>query len=95
VVGGAFSYYSVIAAPAAGTSQAGTFWYHGHGRGMDRVDGMYGAFIVDPKTKPTYYTYDEERSVSRWGACIAVTTYSKHPHHLSLASLLWREGRTL
>lgn len=41
--------------------QAGTYWYHAH-KGLQEQLGLYGAFIVDPKTKPAY-KYDRDHAI--------------------------------
>lgn len=41
--------------------QAGTYWYHGHS-GMQEMQGLYGALIVDPR-EPEPFRYDREHVV--------------------------------
>lgn len=38
--------------------QSGTYWYHAHA-GLQEQQGLYGAFIIDPK-KPASYHYDKD-----------------------------------
>lgn len=46
--------------------QAGTYWYHAHADAQEQ-DGLYGAFLIDPPTKPHYhYTKDYVVVLSDW-----------------------------
>ncbi|HHU0079792.1 TPA: multicopper oxidase domain-containing protein [Legionella pneumophila] len=46
--------------------QAGTYWYHAHAD-VQEQDGLYGAFLIDPQTKPHYqYTKDYVIVLSDW-----------------------------
>lgn len=46
--------------------QAGTYWYHAHA-GLQEQQGLYGAFIIDPKNQPHYnYNKDYVVVLSDW-----------------------------
>lgn len=46
--------------------QSGTYWYHSH-TGAQEQQGLYGAFIIDPKQKePYHYTKDFTIVLSDW-----------------------------
>lgn len=46
--------------------QSGTYWYHAHS-GIQEQEGLYGAFLIDPPTKPQYhYTKDYVVVLSDW-----------------------------
>lgn len=57
--GGFFKYQFTV-------RQAGTYWYHAHA-GLQEQQGLYGAFIIDPRKPPTYhYTKDYAIVLSDW-----------------------------
>jgi FtsP/CotA-like multicopper oxidase with cupredoxin domain/uncharacterized protein involved in copper resistance len=57
--GGMFHYQFVL-------HQSGTYWYHAHA-GFQEQQGLYGAFIIDPrKPSPYHYTKDEAVVLSDW-----------------------------
>nr|WP_242602222.1 multicopper oxidase domain-containing protein [Legionella nagasakiensis] len=46
--------------------QSGTYWYHAHA-GLQEQEGLYGAFIIEPKSPPPYhYTKDYVVVLSDW-----------------------------
>ncbi|MBA2651406.1 MAG: multicopper oxidase domain-containing protein [Tatlockia sp.] len=46
--------------------QSGTYWYHAHAHGQEQ-EGLYGAFVIEPKAQPTYqYTKDYVVVLSDW-----------------------------
>ena len=46
--------------------QSGTYWYHAHA-GLQEQEGLYGAFIIEPKSPPPFhYTKDYEIVLSDW-----------------------------
>ncbi len=46
--------------------QSGTYWYHAHA-GLQEQQGLYGAFIIDPKQASSYqYTKDYTIVLSDW-----------------------------
>lgn len=46
--------------------QSGTYWYHAHA-GLQEQEGLYGAFIIDPKSQPPFhYTKDYVVVLSDW-----------------------------
>lgn len=46
--------------------QSGTYWYHAHA-GLQEQQGVYGAFVIEPKTPPDYtYTKDYTIVLSDW-----------------------------
>ncbi|MCE0722765.1 multicopper oxidase domain-containing protein [Legionella resiliens] len=46
--------------------QSGTYWYHAHAD-VQEQEGLYGAFLIDPKTPPPYrYTKDYVVVLSDW-----------------------------
>lgn len=46
--------------------QAGTYWYHAHA-GIQEQEGLYGALVIDPPTKPAYhYNKDYVVVLSDW-----------------------------
>lgn len=42
-------------------NQSGTYWYHAHAQ-LQEQDGLYGAFIIDPKV-PEPYSYNKEFAI--------------------------------
>lgn len=47
-------------------NQSGTYWYHAHS-GLQEQQGLYGAFIIDPITSPSYkYNKDYVIVLSDW-----------------------------
>lgn len=57
--GGEFNYQFTL-------RQSGTYWYHAHA-GLQEQQGLYGAFIIDPKKPPTYhYNKDYTIVLSDW-----------------------------
>lgn len=57
--GGVFHYQFTL-------KQSGTYWYHAHS-GLEEQQGLYGAFLIDPKTPPHYtYTRDYVVVLSDW-----------------------------
>ncbi|WP_237760444.1 MULTISPECIES: multicopper oxidase domain-containing protein [Legionella] len=49
--GGVFHYKFTL-------KQSGTYWYHAHS-GLEEQQGLYGAFLIDPK-KPAHYPYTKD-----------------------------------
>lgn len=46
--------------------QSGTYWYHAHS-GFQEQEGVYGAFVIDPKAVPSYsYSKDLTIVLSDW-----------------------------
>ena len=46
--------------------QSGTYWYHAHA-GLQEQEGLYGAYIVEPKSPPPFsYNKDVEIVLSDW-----------------------------
>ncbi|WP_133128593.1 multicopper oxidase domain-containing protein [Legionella nagasakiensis] len=46
--------------------QSGTYWYHAHA-GLQEQDGLYGAYIIEPKEPPPFsYNKDFEVVLSDW-----------------------------
>ena len=46
--------------------QSGTYWYHSHA-GLQEQEGLYGAYIIEPKSPPPYsYNKDIEVVLSDW-----------------------------
>ncbi len=46
--------------------QSGTYWYHAHA-GLQEQDGLYGAYIIEPKSPPPFsYNKDFEVVLSDW-----------------------------
>ncbi|WP_133129625.1 multicopper oxidase domain-containing protein [Legionella yabuuchiae] len=46
--------------------QSGTYWYHSHA-GLQEQEGLYGAFIIEPKSPPSYhYNKDFAIVLSDW-----------------------------
>ncbi len=57
--GGVFHYQFTL-------KQSGTYWYHAHA-GLEEQQGLYGAFLIDPKIPPHYaYTKDYVVVLSDW-----------------------------
>lgn len=57
--GGVFHYQFTL-------HQSGTYWYHAHA-GLEEQQGLYGAFLIDPKQQPNYqYTKDYVIVLSDW-----------------------------
>ncbi|WP_420324293.1 multicopper oxidase domain-containing protein [Legionella santicrucis] len=57
--GGSFRYQFTL-------EQSGTYWYHAHA-GLQEQQGLYGAFLVDPKIPSNYsYTKDYVVVLSDW-----------------------------
>lgn len=57
--GGTYSYQFTL-------HQSGTYWYHAHA-GLQEQQGLYGAFIVEPKAAQKYaYSQDFEIVLSDW-----------------------------
>lgn len=57
--GGVFHYQFTL-------KQSGTYWYHAHA-GLQEQQGLYGAFLIDPVTKPSYrYNKDYVIVLSDW-----------------------------
>jgi len=57
--GGVFQYKFTL-------HQAGTYWYHAHA-GLQEQQGLYGAFLIDPRKAPAYkYNKDYVVVLSDW-----------------------------
>ncbi len=57
--GGVFNYQFTL-------YQSGTYWYHAHA-GLQEQQGLYGAFLIDPKKSPSYkYSKDYVVVLSDW-----------------------------
>lgn len=57
--GGVFHYQFTL-------KQSGTYWYHAHA-GLQEQQGLYGAFLIDPPSSPSYkYTKDYVIVLSDW-----------------------------
>lgn len=57
--GGVFHYKFTL-------EQSGTYWYHAHANTQEQ-DGLYGAFIIQPQSKPEYkYTKEYVVVMSDW-----------------------------
>ena len=57
--GSTFSYHYTL-------HQSGTYWYHAHA-GLQEQEGVYGAYIIEPKTPPPFsYNKDFEIVLSDW-----------------------------
>src|SRR3990167_3143755 len=55
--------------------QSGTYWYHSHS-GFQEQQGLFGAFIIDPKKPPKYkYNKDEVIVLSDWSNTNPNTIY--------------------
>lgn len=59
-------------------NQTGTYWYHAHA-GLQEQEGLYGAFVIDPRT-PTQYHVDKDFSV-------VLSDWSNTPSDQILANL--------
>lgn len=66
--GGAFQYRFTL-------HQSGTYWYHAHAK-LQEQQGLYGAFIIEPKEKPSYhYTKEHVVVLSDWSNTYADNIY--------------------